>query len=246
MPFTFAHPIVVLPFLKRKYFSATGLIVGSIVPDFEYFLKMSAGGQHGHTLAGMFYFDLPLSFVLALVFHSFIKETFLDNCPTFLQNRFVDLRQFNFKAYLKEHYWIFMYSVLLGAGTHLMWDSFTHSGGFMVTQVEFLYKTKVPFQGVRYPLWYSLQHFFSVSGLIIMIVYVVSMKSQQAVYQSPSWLFWMFLATVTSLTFYLRYIFGPAMNEGNSVVAFVSAFFIGLFVAVFVFRRFTKSPKLKA
>jgi len=36
MPFTFSHPAIVLPLTKaRLKLSATGLIVGSTIPDFE-------------------------------------------------------------------------------------------------------------------------------------------------------------------------------------------------------------------
>jgi len=42
MPFTFSHPAIVLPLatLRRQWISATGLIIGSITPDFEYFIRM--------------------------------------------------------------------------------------------------------------------------------------------------------------------------------------------------------------
>ena len=41
MPFTFSHPAAVLPLrlLPRHWFSLTGLVIGSMVPDFEYFLR---------------------------------------------------------------------------------------------------------------------------------------------------------------------------------------------------------------
>lgn len=241
MPFTFAHPIAVLPFLKRNYFSATGLIVGSIVPDFEYFLKMSAGGEHGHTLAGMFYFDLPLGCMLALVFHMFIKDTLIDNSPRFIQQRFGVLRQVDFLSYFKKKYWIVGYSILLGAATHLLWDSFTHSGGFGVEQIEFLSKTRIPFQGVKYPLWYSLQHFFSVVGLLILIIHIFRMRITETNYHKPSWIFWLSLVIVAGVIFYLRYIFGPFMNEGNTIVALVSAFLAALLLVSPMFRGLRKS-----
>ncbi|WP_240482010.1 DUF4184 family protein [Flavobacterium psychrophilum] len=39
MPFTFSHPAIILPlrYLPRQWFSLTGLIIGSLTPDFEYF-----------------------------------------------------------------------------------------------------------------------------------------------------------------------------------------------------------------
>ena len=39
MPFTFSHPAIVLPltFLRRQWFSLTGLAVGSLTRDVKYF-----------------------------------------------------------------------------------------------------------------------------------------------------------------------------------------------------------------
>lgn len=41
MPFTFSHPAIILPlsYLPKKWFSLTGLIIGSLIPDFEYLLE---------------------------------------------------------------------------------------------------------------------------------------------------------------------------------------------------------------
>ncbi len=40
MSFTFVHPVAVLPFCKKnhKYVDNTALIIGSMAPDFEYFI----------------------------------------------------------------------------------------------------------------------------------------------------------------------------------------------------------------
>jgi hypothetical protein len=54
MPFTLVHPIVTIPI--RKYgFPLSALIIGSMTPDFNYFIfpKLSVG----HTLLGQFYFN---------------------------------------------------------------------------------------------------------------------------------------------------------------------------------------------
>ncbi|WP_434297574.1 DUF4184 family protein [Clostridium sporogenes] len=42
MPFTFSHPAIVLHLEKKwnKYFSFTALILGSMSPDFEYFIYL--------------------------------------------------------------------------------------------------------------------------------------------------------------------------------------------------------------
>lgn len=45
MPLTFAHPAAVLPFSRNsKYVNFLALVLGSMAPDFEYFLH---GKPHG-------------------------------------------------------------------------------------------------------------------------------------------------------------------------------------------------------
>ena len=230
MPFTFAHPLAVLPFLKRKYFSATGLLIGSIVPDFESFARMRSFSEHSHTLAGLLYFDLPLGFLLALIFHKIIKDLLLDNSPSFAQERLVPLRQLDFIEYLKKNFWIFTYSLLIGSATHLLWDSFTHSGAFMSSMIPYLHQTAVPFQGARYPMWYTLQHISSIIGLLGVILYFLWQMPQPYTYSKPSMAFWFFVVTITGIAFYMRYQWGPHMNEGNTVVALVAAFLLAVVI----------------
>ena len=228
MPFTFAHPLAVLPFLKRKYFSATGLLIGSIVPDFESFARMRSFSEHSHTLAGLLYFDLPLGFLLALLFHKMIKNVLLDNSPLFVQQRLVPLRQLDFIEYLKRNFWIFTNSLLVGSATHLLWDSFTHGGAFMSSMIPYLHETALPFQGARYPMWYTLQNISSIIGLLGVILYFLMQKPQACSLSKPSMTFWSVVVAITAIAFYMRYQWGPHMNEGNSVVALVAAFLLAL------------------
>ena len=89
MPFTFAHPAIVLPLhaLQRRCFSLTALVAGSLSPDFEYFLRMQIHSSHIHTLWGLLYFDLPLGLILAFLFHNIVRDPLLDNLPGFLRRR---------------------------------------------------------------------------------------------------------------------------------------------------------------
>ncbi|SEP14833.1 DUF4184 family protein [Paenibacillus sp. OV219] len=56
MPFTFAHPAYALPlkFINPRYLSATGLVLGSMAPDFEYFLTLEPHQTIGHSFSGLF------------------------------------------------------------------------------------------------------------------------------------------------------------------------------------------------
>ncbi len=128
MPFTFSHPAIILPFtcVWKKRFSATALIIGSIAPDFEYFIRFHNASYHSHTWAGVFWFDLPAGLILCFVFHDIVKTTLILNLPAFLRNRFVAFLDFNWKGYFLRHWFIVLYSLLLGIVSHLLWDRFTH------------------------------------------------------------------------------------------------------------------------
>ncbi|MFP5073747.1 DUF4184 family protein [Neisseria sp. WLZKY-1] len=48
MPFTLAHPIAILPFSRCRYCYFPALVIGSLSPDFVYFLHGRAvSGGHG-------------------------------------------------------------------------------------------------------------------------------------------------------------------------------------------------------
>jgi hypothetical protein len=133
--------------------------------------------------------------------------------------------------YLQQHYWIFIYSALLGIGTHLFWDSFTHGGGFMVRHSDFLQKTKVYFQGVRYPIWYVLQNGCSYLGLGILFVYFIKIKPTNHEISPVEWLFWVLTTLVSTAIFLLRYFIGSAMNVGNTIISLMAAILVGLLIA---------------
>jgi hypothetical protein len=94
MPFTFSHPAAVLPlkYLPKKWFSVTGLVVGSLTPDFEYFIRMRIYSSLSHTWTGLFFFDLPLAIILASVFHLLVKDQLIESLTHFLHARFISFK----------------------------------------------------------------------------------------------------------------------------------------------------------
>lgn len=226
MPFTPAHPAIVLPLLKidKRYVSATGLVVGSVVPDFEYFFKMHVSGEHGHTLAGIFYFDLPVAILLSLVYHEVMKRNFISNLPGFLQRRFIRFRSFEFLPYLKKYPLVILASMLVGIASHLFWDSFTHNGGYF-TKVLPIYRYAVPFQGAKYPMFYALQHFSTLFGLGVVLVTVAMMKPDDTIpVRKPTFNYWFAAIGISGTILALRFLIdNSSMNLGNFVVSTIMA-----------------------
>lgn len=232
MPFTPAHTAIVLPFLRSRYVSATALIIGSIAPDFEYFFTMDDKASHGHTLTGIFYFDIPVTIFLAFVFHRFVKVNLINNLPYFLQRKFYDLKEFDFEDYFKKHWMIFILSAIIGIGSHLFWDSFTHLNTFIVKNLP-IYDTIVPYRGARYPLYYALQMISSYVGLFIVLIYVLLKKPDKSpILNEPKIWYWLILVLITGIVFFLRFYWLPhTLNLVHGVISGVTGLCIALVIA---------------
>jgi len=237
MPFTPAHPAIILPFIRSRYFSATGLIVGSLSPDFEYFFKMGVDSIYSHTRAGLLYFDLPVTIVLSFIFHQVVKNNLISNMPVFIQKRFQDTLNLNFLNYLKKNWLIFLISAALGAASHIFWDSFTHNNRFFVRMFSEIYSTTyVPFDGANYPLFYVLQQISTALGLIIVTVYIAVKKpivTEQLVI--PKIRYWLLVFAIAIVVLRVRFfIHSSDYNLGNVVVSSITGLLIGIVCCGFI------------
>jgi hypothetical protein len=232
MPFTPAHTALVLPFLRSKYCSATALIIGSMAPDFEYFFTMNDKSSHGHTFAGIFYFDIPVVIFIGFVFHRFVKVNLINNLPAFLQRKLNDLKRFQYEHYLKGHWPAFIGSAIIGSMSHLLWDSFTHPDTFIVNNFE-IYKTIVPLHGARYPLYYALQVASSYIGLFIVILYILfKPQEKEAIVIKPTILYWCIVIFIGLLIFFIRFYWLPRqLNLVVGVISSITALSVALVIA---------------
>lgn len=232
MPFTPAHPALVLSLIRWRYGSATALVIGSMSPDFEYFFKMSVDGAHGHTLWGILYFDLPVTFFLAWLFHAVVKRNAIHNLPGFLQRKFQDTLALDFMAYFKSHVAIFIVSALVGATSHILWDNFTHNDGYFAGVIPAYKTVSIPYDGVRYPLFFALQTISSGVGLTIVLLCVLLKKPTDnavTILYDPKIDYWALLAVITLAVVALRFwIKSSDYNLGNAVVSTVSGFAVAL------------------
>ena len=231
MPFTGAHPAIVLPFLRLnpKYISATGLVIGSISPDFEYFLKMDVSSRYSHSISGIFYFDIPVTIFLAFIFHSVVKRNLLLNLPAGLQRRFHDLLRSDFTEYFKRHALVFILCAIAGASIHILWDSFTHNDTYFASRLDFINGKFIPFLGARYPMFFVLQQVSTAVGLSAIVIYIIYMKPVEVKTYRPSWSYWMWIFIIFSITLAVRFMINSRDSSlANIVVTSVSGFCIAV------------------
>ena len=242
MPFTFSHPAIVLPLIKikPKYISSSALIMGSMAPDFEYFINMELGRVHGHTLAGAFYYDLPVTFICLLIFHLMVRDTLIDHLPHPLQKKYMHLKGVNWLQYLRKRWFVVLYCSVIGIMSHLCWDSFTHAPGFFVELIPFL-QTDVSFFGQSMKAYYLMQILSSViGGLIILVVtawYYPAWKNR-AILKIKHWQKTLQYLLVVMLVCFTVMILRGIENLNEFVATAIAGALIGLMAATFILSRF--------
>jgi membrane-bound metal-dependent hydrolase YbcI (DUF457 family) len=129
MPYTIAHPAAALPFRNsRLVFSA--VIVGSMAPDFEYFLRMEPAGRYGHNFPGILLFTVPLGLVVLWLYQRCARMAAMRLLPECMQRRLAPHVEFRFGG--ARRFALLALSMLVGALTHVGWDMFTHSQSWLV------------------------------------------------------------------------------------------------------------------
>ncbi|MWN32906.1 MULTISPECIES: DUF4184 family protein [unclassified Gilliamella] len=230
MPFTFAHPAIVLPFYKKtKFFSMTTLIIGSMSPDFEYFLRMKIKSDMSHTLLGIFYFDLPITLIVAFIFHSIIRNELIKNLPHFLYKRFAHYLTLNWKQYCLHHWFIVLTSALIGILSHIGWDSFTHLTGFFVKHLPFL-QQPISLKNTDIPIYQLLQHGSTLVGMSLICIFILRLPIMIDKKNTISFLYWGLVMMIVISCFSL--FFTKTIHTfGQNVVNFINALFLGLILA---------------
>jgi hypothetical protein len=232
MPFTFSHPALVLPAsrLSKQIFSMTGLIIGSMTPDFEYFIRMNVGSVYSHTLEGLFYFDLPLGIVLCFIFHDIVRNDLINNLPVKLQERFYVLKNFNWNDHFRKKWPFILLSIVVGAASHILWNSFTHPYGYFVLKLPIL-NARIHLPGFKITVYNFSQNISSVIGLALVLFFVYRIPKTKIDRNQSDSLYWISITLITSVIMALRIILGLSLVKyGNVIVSIMSAFFISIIV----------------
>ncbi len=174
MPFTLAHPAAVLPLRHwcPRPLSFPALVAGSLSPDAGYCLGHSDLDVFSHSFAGSVVFCLPVGVLLLAVFHVFRSYAVRD-LPARAKENVRDLSMFAptvaFSPVIVRPRWkllsgaasaaVVVLSILVGAWTHIMWDSFTNNEGWVGARVPALQTPLLLLAGhqvrICHLLWYA-------------------------------------------------------------------------------------------
>lgn len=207
MPFTFSHPAAILSVSNSSNrLSQTGLVIGSMVPDLEFFFKLRLDENIGHTPAGIILFDLPVALLMVILVHHVIKKPLILASPLWVKERMIGFLDQPKKGLLPTSFAMLLLSILIGIGTHLSLDGMTHFDGWLVSSLPFL---EASFIGV--PVYEFLQYSLSVIGLIWVGSELIGLKKVSvSTYPSKrSMIFWLLVLVVAALAILIRTVFYP-------------------------------------
>ena len=178
MPFTISHAAAVLPlhrFTKARL-PLAALMIGSMSPGFSYFLPGELALLPTHTLAGLFWFCLPVGLAAWLCFVWVLEEPTIALLPEAWHARInPSERRVSAAAILFASV-----AVVSGAASHVVWDSFTHGNSPVVAALPFLRVPVFEMGHEPYRLYRVLQHASSLVGMAVLFVWAWRLRTASA------------------------------------------------------------------
>ncbi|WBC16691.1 DUF4184 family protein [Micromonospora sp. WMMA1998] len=168
MPFTASHPAVVLPLLRplgRLGVPPSALVVGSLAPDLPFYVTVTSLTTWTHSLAGAVSLDVLVGAVAFVGWRTIgrpaagvlLPGLFTPSAGTVGGTR-------TGKARLNPL--AVVAGLAVGALTHVVWDSFTHSGTWGFRHLPWLAAAHGPLPGYEWAQYVS-----TVVGLAVLAVW---------------------------------------------------------------------------
>jgi len=241
MPFTFAHPAIVLPlnYLPKTWISLTALVIGAITPDFEYFLRLETVSYYSHGTPGVFWFDLPLGLLVYIIYQLLVKNVLIDHLPSFLHNRLYIYKNNKGAIITLKSISVILVCLFIGIASHLFWDSFTHRNRFFVLRIPFLTDT-FDIAGNRIVGFKLMQQLSTLIGLAIIGSTIKRLPAAGQFKTKGIWRFWAFVIGCMLIAVTIRLCTGLNLNTRNNELALaalvataISGASMGLIIASF-------------
>jgi hypothetical protein len=219
-----------LPYFLKNRLSLTALVAGSMVPDFEYFVRVDHRSSYTHTWTGLFWLDLPAGLALCFLFHGLIKQPLFYNVPLFLKKRMATAHRLQWSAEFKKKWFSIFFCLLLGATSHLVWDKFTHRSVHLVQATPpFRKYAEVIDKDMTYDLVWD---FNSVIGMGLLLYSLWAMPLSQKETANKNTHFYWLAFSITAFALYILQATSIHLNIlDNYVIAGINAILIGLLMA---------------
>lgn len=180
MPFTPAHAVVALPFVRTPLVPAA-IAIGAMTPDVPLFFRVGIDYWFTHSWLGMVAADLPIALGLTILWWTVLRLAVPSLVPVWVARRLPPSwsipipRASLWSRITVRSVALVIASALLGIMSHVLWDEVTHDGRWGSTVLPALNATTGPFTG-----WEWMQHISSIVGLAIIAIWMVRwLRAQQ-------------------------------------------------------------------
>jgi hypothetical protein len=198
VPFTLAHPAVVLPLHSKWRTAFLALVVGSIAPDIPYFFPGHTGDRfpNGHTLLGSIVVSTPLGITLlvALVVCRVVVVAPMWGRPRVIVREALERLRHSRAAWVQA-----VPAICIGVWLHLLWDSFTHRDLWFVTHFPSLSADVSPVAGYSIELFRALYYLSSIVGFAATVWWCLRRVQRSAIVEvgdRPGWRLWALVGAI--------------------------------------------------
>jgi hypothetical protein len=150
----------------------SALIFGTFAPDLEFFIRFEPAGHFGHSTRGFFFFSMPVALIAFWLFHYAVKEPLAALMPQLVRQKIVP-GVYPLSLRRPFQLLLVLISVLVGAGTHILWDSLTHGGYWPARHFPWFWESvHVPRVGDLF-YYKILQYVSTVFGMVVVLFWFV-------------------------------------------------------------------------
>jgi hypothetical protein len=155
VPFTGSHPAAVLPFVR--WLPPSALVIGSMAPDLPYYVPVPVSAGLTHSLLGAGTVDLLLGAAAFLAWQCLIGPAAVALAPESIRARLPERTPGGLRHHLGSARGVLLavLALVLGAATHVGWDSFTHGGMWGSDRVPWLRDDAGPLPGYEWAQYLS-------------------------------------------------------------------------------------------
>lgn len=243
MPYTLAHPGFVLPLkkIKPEWFSTSGLVFGSIAPDFDIILRFTNPRMHifQYTISEILFFILPIAVCSSVYFNLIIKPILLQYAPPSLKN---SLSKYYALTVFKNttNTWLkLITSSLLAIIIHLFLDLFSHyDAGIFKINAMYLYQSLIAGEITYYATLYLPGVFLSAIGFYLIIQALkennIPIPTLNEIYENENTKQFVFVFIIVTIIFTFIKVFITGIENKFPIDSIVIHLTNGILISFFV------------
>ena len=128
---------------------------------------------------------------------------------------------------------------MIGAISHIFWDSFTHDNGYFVEKISGLSNTITIF-GKQIPILKILQHSSTLIGGLIITFAIYQLPREKSISNKINLKYWLILIGLTFVIILIRLLSGLEIEQyGNVIVTIISAGILSLILTPIILNKKT-------